>query len=383
MAADDIAIVNIVPSLSESADGVGTFVRDATSSLISSGANVRVIALDWQLIIDVPDYLKTFPLGCGPRSLGRSPQMKRWLRTQVKFDAVNIIHNHGLWMMPNVYAGNACLNSNCQLMLSPHGAMSPRALGINAFQKAVFWKLLQGSAIKAAACFHATAESEHSDIRKLGFKQPICIIPCGVNVAPLKEKSNRDRQILLYLARIHPIKGVDILLHAWRAVENKFPDWDLVIAGPDNGGYLAEMQALTKKLQLKHIGFRGPLFGDEKLQAYRDASLYVLPTHSENFGITVSEALAAGTPAIVTHGAPWAGLEEHGAGWWIEVGVDPLIACLEQALSTSPQRLNEMGAAGHNWMLRDFSWERISAKFLATYRWMLDGGNAPSWVRLD
>lgn len=383
MPADDIAIVNIVPSLSQSADGVGTFVRDATSSLISSGANVRVIALDWLPIIDVPDYLQTFPLGLGLRSLGRSPQMRNWLRAEVKLGSVDIIHNHGLWMMPNVYAGNACLNSNCQLMFSPHGAMSPRALGINAFKKAVFWKLLQGSAVKAAACFHATAESEYSDIRKLGFKQPICIIPCGVNMMPLEEKQNRKRRQLLYLARIHPIKGVDNLLQAWQAVENKFPDWDLVIAGPDNGGYLAEMQALAEKLQLRRIVFRGPLFGEEKFQAYREASLYVLPTHSENFGITVAEALAAGTPTIVTRGAPWAGLVEHRAGWWIEVGVDPLVTCLEQALSASPQQLNEMGEAGHKWMERDFSWARISAQFMATYRWMLDGGDAPSWVRLD
>ena len=134
---------------------------------------------------------------------------------------------------------------------------------------------------------------------------------------------------------------------------------------------------------LKRVVFRGPLFGEEKLQAYREADLYVLPTHSENFGITVAEALAAGTPTIVTHGAPWAGLAEHGAGWWIDVGVEPLVACLEKALSTSPQCLGEMGKAGHEWMKRDFSWERISAQFLVTYRWMLTGGEPPPWVRFD
>ena len=376
-------IIHVVPTLSQEADGVADVVRNLCKSMVASSADVRCAALDWAPISDHPDYLTTFPLGWGPRNLGRSLQMHRWLQTEVKLGTVDIIHNHGLWMMPNVYAGNVCLNSNCRLMFSPHGAMSSWALGRSAIIKGMFWKLLQGPAVRAAACFHATSESEYADIRRLGFKQPVCILPCGVNIPPLVQKQEGARRQLLFLARLHPKKGVDILLRAWQAVEHKFPEWDLVIVGPDNDGYLTDMQVLAEKLQLKRIVFRGPLFGEEKLQAYRDASLYVLPTHSENFGITVAEALAAGIPAIVTQGAPWAGLIEHGAGWWVEIGVNPLIACLERALSTSPQRLREMGWAGHEWVGRDFSWGRISAQFLVTYRWLLEGGETPPWVRLD
>src|SRR5207249_704153 len=112
-------------------------------------------------------------------------------------------------------------------------------------------------------------------------------------------------------------------------------------------------------------------YGVEKSRAYREASLFVLPTHSENFGMTVAEALAAGTPAIVTHGAPWAGLAQYDAGWWIENGVDSLISCLEKALEVPPERLSQMGRAGHDWMKRDFNWQQIGAQFLATYRWIL------------
>lgn len=376
-------VIHVVPTISQEADGVANVVRNLCKSMIASSEDVRLVALEWSRMPSQPKYLTSFPLGWGPRRLGISPLMRRWLQAEVKSETVDIIHNHGLWMMPNVYAGNVCQNSNCRLMLSPHGAMSSWALGRSALMKTIFWKLLQGPAVRVAACFHATAESEYADIRRLGFKQPVCIIPCGVNMQPLEQKQAGGRRQLLFLGRIHPKKGVDNLLHAWQAVEHKFQDWDLVVAGPDNAGYLAEMQALAEKLQLRQIVFRGALFGDEKLQAYRDASLYVLPTHSENFGITVAEALAAGTPAIVTHGAPWAGLAEQGAGWWVEIGVAPLTACLEQALSTTPQRLSEMGKAGHDWMERDFSWERISAQSLVTYRWLLDGGEPPPWIRLD
>jgi glycosyltransferase involved in cell wall biosynthesis len=188
---------------------------------------------------------------------------------------------------------------------------------------------------------------------------------------------------LLFLGRIHPVKGVDILLRAWHAVEHRFCDWELHIAGPDNGDYLTAMQALATQLRLERVIFLGPLFGEEKLRAYRAASLFVLPTHSENFGMTVAEALAAGTPVVVTKGAPWRGLEDQCAGWWIDIGVDPLAACLEQALAMPAKHLAEMGRNGREWMLRDYSWERIGAQFLATYGWLLDGGEPPAWVRLD
>ena len=100
------------------------------------------------------------------------------------------------------------------------------------------------------------------------------------------------------------------------------------------------------------------LYGEAKVRAYRAASAFVLPTHSENFGMTVAEALAAGTPAIVTTGAPWEGLEQQGAGWWIQIGVDPLVACLTEVMALPPPRLSAMGQAGRAWMARDFHGSR-------------------------
>lgn len=372
-------VIHVVPTISEEADGVANVVKN-----LYVPSATRIVALDWSPLSVKPDYLITFSLGWGPRRLGVSPKMRRWLEDKAAAGEIDIIHNHGLWMMPNVYAGSVSRRTNCKLMFSPHGAMTPFSLRVNPLMKKIFWRLFQGASVRSADCFHASAESELDDIRRLGFKQPICVIPCGVGqVEKNEKKQDGGRRRLLFLGRIHPIKGVDNLLHAWRAVENKFPDWDLHVAGPDNAGYLAEMQALAVKLRLKRVFFLGPVFGDKKNWAYRDASLYVLPSHSENFGITVAEALAAGVPAIVTKGAPWDGLERHGAGWWIEIGVDPLVSCLELAMSKSAPQLLAMGQAGREWMIRDYSWERIRAQFSITYRWMIDGGEPPSWVRLD
>jgi len=249
--------------------------------------------------------------------------------------------------------------------------------------KHLFWHAWQASALRQAQCFHATAQSEYVDIRERGFRQPVCVLPNGIDLPPLGEAPGGDRRRLLFLGRIHPVKGIDVLLRAWQAVQARFTDWDLHIVGPDHNGYLAKMKALATDLQLKRVFFRGPLYGAQKWRAYGEASLFVLPTHSENFGMAVGEALAAGVPAIVTRGAPWAGLPDQDAGWWISLGPEPLISCMEHALATPRQRLREMGLAGREWIGREYSWDRIGAQFAETYRWLDCGGTAPPWVRLS
>jgi glycosyltransferase involved in cell wall biosynthesis len=366
-------MIHVVPAVSEEASGPSYSVPRLCESLIAAGADVQLAALEWGSTRVPLPYLKTFPSGPGPRRLGVSPKMRRWLNDQAASGRMEIMHSHSLWMMPNVYPGQACRQEGrCRLVVSPRGTLSSWALGQNALQKRIFWRWIQEPALRVASCFHATAETECEDLRRLGFTQPVCMLPNGIDLPPLIRGTHDGRRQLLFLGRIHPQKGVEVLLRAWQVVAGRFPEWELRIAGPEQRGYLARMQALAAQLRLERIEFSGPAYGEAKLRAYRQASLFVLATYSESFGVTVAEALAAGTPAIVTQGAPWAGLVEQGAGWWIEMGLDPLVACLEQ----------EMGRAGHAWMQRDFSWQRIGAQFLATYGWLLHGGDPPPCVRL-
>lgn len=376
-------MIHVIPAISEEASGPSYSVPRLCESLIAAGADVQLAALHRPSSRAPLPFLKTFPAGFGPPRLGFSPKMRRWLDDQAASGRLDIMHNHSLWMMPNVYPGHACRHGRCRLVVSPRGTLSSWSLGRNAMQKKIFWRLLQEPALRNASCFHATADSEFQDIRRLGFRQPISVIPNGIDLPPLERSAHGGRRQLLFLGRIHQQKGVEILLRAWQVTAPRFPDWELCVVGPEEGGYLARMRALAAGLRLDRIEFPGPVYGDDKLPAYRRASLFVLPTYSENFGMAVAEALAAGIPAIVTRGAPWAGLVEQGAGWWIDIGLEPLVACLEHALATSPLRLEEMGRAGHRWMQRDFSWQRIGQQFLGTYQWLLDGGAPPEWVRLN
>jgi glycosyltransferase involved in cell wall biosynthesis len=348
---------------------------------MEQGADVTIAALDWSPIVKRSGFLKTFPLGHGPRRLGRSPAMHRWLRERAQGRSMDLLHNNGLWMMPNVYPGCVARRYSVPLVVSPRGTLAEWAFRRGSSVKRVFWPFMQQPALAVTTCFHATGESEYEDIRRMGFRQAVAVVPNGIDIPPSKEARGAMLRTLLFLGRVHPIKGLDLLLRAWQVVSPRFPEWRLRIVGPDDRGYHPRMQSLAAQLRLERLEFCGPLYGDSKLEAYREADLFVLPTHSESFGMAVAEALAAGTPAIVSKGAPWNGLGSHGAGWWIDMGLDPLVACLEKALRCSPGELRAMGERGRMWMEEDFCWLRIGEMMARTYRWILAGGPAPSWVR--
>jgi len=374
--------IQIVPCIDDEASGPAYTVVRFCEELLACGESVRLVTLGCSFLPRKIPFLETYPMRPVMSRLGFSPQMRDRLASAAEHS--DIMHNNSLWMMPNVYAGWAVRGRPCRLVISPHGTLSRWALNQSAWKKRVFWALMQGSAVRRASCFHATAEREYEDIRTAGLRrQPVCVIPNGIDTPEMKPKSITENRVLLFLGRIHPVKGVDSLLRAWAAVGHRFPEWELRIAGPDSNGHLPRMKALAQELRLKRVVFCGPLYGGTKLAAYREAELFVLPTHTENFGVTVAESLAAGTPAIVSKGAPWSGLETHQAGWWIDIGIDALAACLEEAMSKSRSELMSMGQSGREWMMRDYSWERMGQMMHLTYKWLLYGGETPAWVRLD
>lgn len=380
-------VIHVIPAITEEASGPTYSVVRLCESLIESGEDLTLAAMDWSPRPSMPAFIKVFPLGFGPRRLGRSPEMSRWLMSETADGKVDVIHNHGMWQMNAVYPGWAAKGRKTKLVVSPRGAFSTWAMSYGSRFKRVFWPLIQRPALAQASCFHATAEAEYEDIRRLGFTQPVAIIPNGIDVPEFVRKNTRAFRTLLFLGRLHPVKGVDTLLTAWAAVMDRFPQWRLLVIGTDSGygdqgGYLEQLKVLAAQLRLSRMEFAEPLYGADKWSAYRDADLFVLPTRSENFGITVAEALAAGTPAIVTKGAPWQGLQTYQSGWWIDIGVDALVASLDEAMALSPDELAQRGINGREWMTREFLWSNLAKKMDQTYRWLIEGGGQPAWVKM-
>jgi glycosyltransferase involved in cell wall biosynthesis len=297
---------------------------------------------------------------------------------------LDVIHAHGLWLMPNIYPARAARRSGRPLIMTPRGMLGPAALAFSPRKKAAFWRLLQQSAVARASCLHATSDAEYEDIRAFGLKTPVAVIRNGVDIpkaaAPQAPTAART---LLTLGRLHPKKGIDRLVRAWARVEAAHPDWTLRIVGPSELDYARTLAELVRTLNLGRVSIEPPLLGDQRTQAYRDADLFVLPTLNENFAMTVAECLAAGTPVISTKGAPWSGLETQGCGWWVDHGVEPLADCLVQAMSLPQDELTRMGARGRMWMMDAFSWDRVARDMIDVYSWLGRARERPASVRID
>jgi glycosyltransferase involved in cell wall biosynthesis len=337
---------------------------------------------------DTPYRLVEHPSWSVLPRLGLSPAMSRGLSRSAK--TAEIMHNHSLWMAPNVYPGWAVRGTTCKLVCSPHGTLNPAALERSAWRKRLVWWAGERRVVLGADLLHATAESEFLAMRAVGAKGPVAVVPNGIDVPAVAEEERRaarasvgaGRRRLLYLSRVHPTKGVEDLVRAWAQLSPRFPEWELVVAGTNDLGHATQMHDLAYSLGLERITFPGPIFGVEKTRLYLSAELFVLPSHTENFGIVVAEALASGVPAVVSQGAPWPELESRGCGWWPAIGPGPLTEALALAMSEAPERLASRGAIGREWM-REFAWAKAAAQLRSAYEWVVGGGPVPACVRTD
>jgi glycosyltransferase involved in cell wall biosynthesis len=306
--------------------------------------------------------------------------MSDWLHDQAASGSLRLLHMHGLWMMPSVYPGQVARKYGIPLVAAPRGTLSTYAFRSGSLAKRVFWPFKQKPALEAATCFQATAEAEYQDIRRMGFRQPVAIIPNAVDLPAVMQKPKSEERTLLYLGRLHPEKGVETILRAWKEVFSSFPEWRLRIVGPDVGGYGSRLKAMSREWGLQRVDFTGPLYGNDKLQAYQAADLYILMSPSENFGVSVAEALASAIPAIVSKGAPWRGLSDRNAGWWVSNEAGSVVASLRDALGRPVEGLRAMGLNGRRWMQEEYSWASVAQKTLEAYRWILHGGPRPDCI---
>jgi glycosyltransferase involved in cell wall biosynthesis len=321
---------------------------------------------------------------------GWSPQLRSRLLKEGA--GIDLIHSHGVWMFPNLYARQAATQLGIPLVVSPRGMLEQWSLDRSRIKKYIAWHLFERANLAAAKLLHATSEAEASSFRKIGLRQPIAIIPNGVDLPGSELSVGREvlesrypeligRRWLLFLSRIHPKKGVAELLTAWRTVEGRFPDWQLIVAGPDLNGYGITAREQARGIETR-VTFTGMLTGHGKQSAFTNSELFILPTHSENFGMAVAEALASGLPAITTKGAPWQELETHRCGWWIQLNETELVHSVETAMRSSSEDLREMGLRGRELMAKKYSWTRVGEQMAQAYTWLLGGGDKPAFVQI-
>jgi glycosyltransferase involved in cell wall biosynthesis len=246
--------------------------------------------------------------------------------------------------------------------------LEPWALSHRRWKKRLAWCLYQRADLKKAAALHATAEAEATQFRSLGLANPITVIPNGVDVPELERSPYSGQRIrtALFLSRLHPKKGLPLLVEAWAKIRPI--NWRMRVAGPDESGHAATVKELVRAAGLeKSWEFVGEIGDSQKWAVYERAHLFVLPSHSENFGMVVAEALAAGLPVIATQGCPWQGLENHSCGWWVASTVEALTHALQEAFATPDSELFAMGARGRSWMQAEFGWNMVAQRMTALY----------------
>ena len=376
-------LVHVVPHIDQEAAGPSYSVPRLCQSLAACGNQVELtcLAARGEIAGVALDLHAQWPV-LGRFAISSSLPVALWRKAAT----VDIVHNHSLWSMVNVAAGWVVPGRGAKLVTSPRGTLSNWALSRSHGVKRILWPL-QRRALAKAHLLHATSEVEYNEIRSQGFMAPIAVIPNGIDVPslpvlPPRAADNKSRT-LLFLSRIHPVKGLDRLLQAWVQIQSSHPDWRLVIAGRGDAAHVEEVKSLAAKIGAQRVDFPGPLYGAAKSQAYWDADLFVLPTHSENFGMVVAEALAHGCTAIVSTGAPWPGLQTESCGWWVANDVDTLAATLFDAMQLPVEELAAMGLRGRAWMERDYGWAAIGKKMDAAYRWLLSGGEPPACVKVN
>ena len=375
----------LVSSVSREAGGLFQSVRGLAKAVVSPNTSVEVFGIrDEQSAGDLQEWQPLSVQAFRPRlrAWGYSNQL---VPAMLNAD-LDILSVHGLWKYCSVGSQRWHQQTGLPYIVHPHGMMDSWALQNAHWKKRIAAALYENQHLRGAACLRALSEAEARSIRAYGLRNPICVIPNGIDLPDLNESNAKTqaekRKTILYLGRLHPKKNLVSLIRAWNETFNfqraSRERWVLAIAGWDQGGYESELKQIAADAS---VVFLGPRFGAEKSKCYRTCDAFILPSLSEGLPMTVLEAWSYAKPVLMT---PECNLPEgFAAEAALRIGSssDEIAAGLQKLAGMSEDDRMAMGVRGRDLVGKNFSWARIGEQMRAVYDWML-GGETPNTVRL-
>jgi glycosyltransferase involved in cell wall biosynthesis len=375
-------VLHVISGIDPKSGGPAAALAGLTKALVGKGVRVTVIATspseqeppEAQRLRDHGVEVRVFGPARGP--LGHHPEVRASMKSTLP--SVHIVHIHALWEDVQHHAARIAFHANVPYIIRPCGMLDPWSLAQKRWKKRLYmaWRLKTN--LNRAAAIHFTSNTERHLVVRMRLKPEPIIEPNGVelfefsNLPPKGTFRHRypqlaDKPIVLFLSRLHAKKGLDLLIPAF--AQAKTQGAMLVIAGPDDGGYLFKVKQLVNQHGLKdRTLFTGMLYGADRVAAYADADLFVLPSYQENFGIAVVEALAAGTPVIISdqvniHDQ----ITAANVGQVVPTRVDALASEITRWLADSPLR-SAAAQRAQSFVWEQYDWRNIADRWVRHYQ---------------
>lgn len=290
----------------------------------------------------------------------------------------DLVHTNAIFSYPVLPAYWACKLRRVPYIITPHGMLEPWALAYKSWKKKLYFNLLEKPALQNASAVQMLASTEAERIQELNLKTPLVIVSNGIHCSNFEKlpdvelfyqhfPQTRNKKLILFLGRIDPKKGLDLLANAFAKVREQFPHTHLIIAGPDNIGFLSTAKSyFVYSNCYEAVTFTGMLTGSIKYAALAAANIYVAPSYSEGFSISVLEGMAAGLPCVMTVACnfPEAALAQ--AARVVNIDANEIANALIQYL-TNPQQALEIGNRARQLIFNHYTWEQIATKMIEVY----------------
>ncbi len=394
-------ILQVIPSISPTMGGPTEVALNLVKALRQNGSDVEIVTTndDGNILLDVPlrqrvEY-KEVPVWFFPRVSTRmkeyifSPELAPWLWENMR--NYNLVETHYLFSYAPTCAAAIARCQRIPYLVRTMGQLSPWALAQSRLKKQVYSWLIEHHNLNRANLIHSTSAGETEDVRNFGVKTPVLTLPLGVNIPhylpDAKQKLRHtysiatETPILLFLSRLHYKKRPDLLLQALGRLVQQNCDFHLIVAGSGEPEYETQLKNLAISLGISHqISFVGFVMGQEKDLLLQGSDMFVLPSFSENFGIAVAEAMAAGLAVIITPGiqiSPEVAAAQ--AGLVVEGTLETLAEAIALLLK-SPNLRQQQGDNGKQLVKQQYSWEAIAQNLTSVYHTIIERKVLPEYL---